>query len=142
MASLNVTVRGLEDLERIDRHMPEARRGFMKKGGEKLAEAVAESAPGGRGGTPGSAWESHVISAEEIAIANTRGSANARAAAKALEVGAYIRPGPGKRALRFRDGTFRAFARIPRLQYARKALRARRRVLEEEYARAYDHLER
>lgn len=134
MTTLRIEVEGLERANRIPGALDDAQRDFIQKAADALADEVGRAAPGGRGGAIGSSFQGR-------ALTNTTALIYSRhPGAKANEVGAYIVPRPGKKAIVFRDGRVRAWARIPALHYAKNALRTRSRVVNAIYEREFGNL--
>lgn len=135
MPTFRISVNGLEKVNRIPGALDDAQRDFLEKAAEALAAQVGQAAPGGRSGTIGRSFQGRALTnTTALVYSNHPG-------AKANEVGAYVVPGRGKKAIRFRDGRVRAWARIPALHYAKTALRTRSRVVNAVYEREFGHLD-
>jgi hypothetical protein len=130
MPSVSIRIEGLSKAARIPDGLERAQRRMLDRIVERLADELGEATPGGRGGTVGRTWRGQTIS-------STRGVVySPHPGAKALARGAYITP-RGGRALRFHTGEVRPFARLPRTNYDKRALRKRGRIGREEYTRAF-----
>lgn len=134
--TVRTSIEGLEELSRLPGWIDRGQRRFVERSGERIAEAIAERAPGGKGGSVGRATRSRTLSSTKAEIVVDHPGA------KALERGAFIKPKRHTK-LRFTVGGRTVFPRFVRLKgrgYAAKGLRARRKIVNSEYAKAFDDL--
>ena len=134
-SSFSVKVEGLEEASRIPGWLDSAQERFLHEAAEQIADAVGAAAPR-KTGRLAASWKGRALSSTRALIAS-RGTSYAKAQAR----GAYITPKSGK-ALRFSDGSFRRFARIPATNYDRKGLRKRGRIIRDVFARAFGDIKR
>lgn len=129
-----MAVEGLEEAAKIPGWLDHAQRAFVQDAGERVAEAIGDAAPR-RSGRLAASWEGRAISSTAARVASELDYAKAQAR------GSFASPKSG-RALRFADGGFARFARIPATNYDRKGLRKRRRIVLDAFSRAFDNLRR
>jgi len=132
----NVRVDGLAQLDRTDSRMEGAQREYLENAGERLRAQMVAATPR-RSGAMQSAWSLTVDAPLSFALVNTH------PAAKARDRGAYIRP-KRRSVLRFMgsDGmvyTRKGIKQRP-LNFTKKGLRGRGRIVSEEFAKAMDKL--
>lgn len=144
---VKVKLEGLSELAKIPGFLEQGQRRFLERAGERISDAIAEKAPGGKSGSIGRSAHSITLSPTKVAVIVDHPGA------KALEEGATIKP-KGK-ALRLRDGRFvhRSSRRrsgsagtppgavfIPPRRYAKSALRRRNKIVREVFSEALDQL--
>lgn len=143
--SFGIRVEDLRELRAIPGLLDKAERQLLGRGADRLGDSIAEKAPGGSGGSIGRAVRTRTITSTTAEIVVDHPGAQAQ------EKGAYIVPGGQTRrgsaglasrsgSLRFRNGTFSKHARIPPTRFATRGLRPRRKIILEEYARAFGNL--
>lgn len=131
-SSFSVQVKGLEELEKIPGWLDGGQRRFLSDAAEEVADAIGDAAPR-RSSRLAKSWRGRAISSTSAIVSSDH------PAAKAQARGAFIVAKKGK-ALRFADGGFARFSRIPATNYDRKGLRKRGRIVRAAFARAFDHL--
>ena len=132
-----VSVEGLSELAALPDWLDSGQREFLRKAADRLAESIAEAAPGGTSGRIGRATRGRVLSPTRAEVVVEHPGA------RALEYGAYIAPKRGK-TLRFKIGGetvyVRGGVRIKARAYAKRGLRARGRIVRGAFKEAFDEL--
>lgn len=130
----NVSVKGLERLERIPGGLEHAQREFLGSAADKIAEKIGEAAPRKSGALQRS-WKGTTISSTRAIVSSD--SPYAKAQAK----GAYFRG--SRKKLKFDVGgrtIFMRGVRIPATNYDKKGLRTRGTIIRNEYNKYFDSL--
>jgi len=135
--ALRVDIEGLERLQALPGFLEEGQQRFLELAATRIAGVLAEAAPGGKTGRIGRATKGRALSATlaEVSIEHP--------GARALDLGAYIRPKRGK-ALRFQAAGGMVFSRgavrlAPR-HFTKKGLRKRGAIVRRAYLEAFDQL--
>lgn len=135
-SGINVRVEGLAQLDRTDSRMEGAQREYLQAAGERLRTQLVSATPRKSGAMAG-AWTLTVDAPLSFVLVN------AHPGAKARDRGAYIRP-KRRSTLRFvgADGMFYTRKGIKQkpMNFTKKGLRGRGRIVSEEFAKAMDKL--
>lgn len=133
---------GLERFEKIPGWLERGPREALRRSGDKIADDIAEKAPGGEGGSVGRAVHSRVLTNTTLEISIDHPGA------RALARGAYIRSQRGAgTAIRFNAGGPRFIrapygSRLPKTDYDKKGLRRRRTRMQEAHDEVFGDLEK
>lgn len=136
-SNLNVRVEGMRELENIERGMDRVMPMFLTRAGKRFRISLVAATPR-RTGRMASKWRAQVSS-----LNRTLTMVNDHPGARAQDRGAFIRP-KRRSVLKFTAGgdtiyTSRSI-RLPARQFARKGLRGRGRIMQQEFSKAMDDL--